>query len=167
MPVQSQVKFFTTQVFSLDTEEKKKAKLRPTEIWSNSYQTDFLEELYTWSMKRYLFDVWIKNFACSLEGMIPSHKDICKMAFQEAEQHIWHNKILKKAKCNITCNDTAIWDSEWHEILNSVNKIWSYYLNNGNSRFTNDQPHYYHGFFLIYCYKKELPILLKCLYFKW
>jgi hypothetical protein len=32
MPVQSQVKFFTTQVFSLDTEEKEKAKLRPKEI---------------------------------------------------------------------------------------------------------------------------------------
>lgn len=28
-------------------------------------------------MNRYLFVVWIQNPACSLEGIIPSHKDTC------------------------------------------------------------------------------------------
>lgn len=35
---------------------------------------------HTWSIKRYLFEVWIQNFACSLEGMIPSQREICKIA---------------------------------------------------------------------------------------
>lgn len=37
-------------------------------------------------MKRYLFEVWIQNFACSLEVTIASQREICRNDIVEAIQ---------------------------------------------------------------------------------
>lgn len=81
MPVQRQVESFATEIAPL----QKEGKILSVNVGheQREWTTSVKDAKQTWSMKRYLFEVCIQNFAFSLAGMIPSQREICENTFMK------------------------------------------------------------------------------------